>query len=162
MCFGPLEVVYDYDAIARGLTREAIEARPRNLWRYRELLPIAGDPVRRPALRLHAAGPGRSPGGGARACEELYIKDDSVNHPTLSYKDRVVSVAVTSAIELGFDTVSLRVDRQPGQQRLGARRARRASTAVVFIPDNLEQGKILGSAHLRPAHGGRSAATTTT
>ena len=98
-CLGPLEPAYDYGAVR--LTRETIAARPQNLWRYRELLPIAGEPrtgfnsgctplVRcdRLARRLRVA--------------ELYVKDDSVNHPTLSYKDRVVSVAATRAKELGF------------------------------------------------------------
>src|SRR5262249_18690019 len=98
-CLGPLEPEYDYTAVP--LTRQEIARRPGNLWRYRELLPIAGEPrtgfhsgftplVRcdRLAERLGLA--------------ELYIKDDSVNHPSLSYKDRVVSVAATRALELGF------------------------------------------------------------
>ena len=102
-CLGPLEPVYDYSAIK--ITRDEIERRPKNLWRYRELLPIEGEPrtgfhsgftplVRcdRLAKRL-----------GVR---ELYIKDDSVNHPTLSYKDRVVSVAATRAVELGFKVLA--------------------------------------------------------
>ena len=102
-CLGPLEVTYDYAAIKPMVSRELIAGRPKNLWRYRELLPIAGEPrtgfhsgftplvkADRRAKRL-----------GVR---ELYIKDDSVNHPTCSYKDRVVSVAATRAVELGFTT----------------------------------------------------------
>src|SRR5262245_34864413 len=104
-CLGPLEPVYDYDAVARTLTRDVIERRPKNLWRYRELLPIAGEPrtgfhsgftplVRcvRLAERL--------------GLSELYIKDDSVNHPTLSYKHRVVSVAAPRAPDLASDVLA--------------------------------------------------------
>ena len=102
--FGPLEVAYDYDEVARTLTREAVEARPRTMWRYRELLPLDGEPT-----------VGRQVGGTplvradrlARALgvSELYIKNDAVNYPTLSFKDRVVAVALSKAVELGFQTV---------------------------------------------------------
>src|SRR5262249_5506977 len=100
-CLGPLEVFYDYTVARQLVTRELIESRPRNLWRYRELLPIAGEP-------LTGLNSGFTPLVRAtRLAErlgvrELYIKDDSVNHPSLSYKDRVVSVAATRAVELGF------------------------------------------------------------
>ena len=96
--FGPLEVAYDYDRIKLSLTRKSIESRGNNMWRYRELLPIAGDPTvgrevgftplikaDRLAKRL-----------GIR---ELWIKNDTVNYPTLSFKDRVVSVALSRAKE---------------------------------------------------------------
>src|SRR5262249_17302892 len=102
-CLGPLEPVYDYDAIA--LTRDAIERRPKNLWRYRELLPITGEPRTgfnsgfTPLVRCDRL-------ARRLGVSELYIKDDSVNHPTLSYKDRVVSVAATRAAELGFDVLA--------------------------------------------------------
>ena len=104
-CFGPLEVVYDYAAIGRVLTRERIASRPRNLWRYRELLPIEGEPQAglhsgfTPLVRADRL-------AAALGVRELYVKDDSVNHPTFSYKDRVVSVAISKAMEFGFDTVS--------------------------------------------------------
>ena len=102
-CLGPLEPQYDYSAIT--ITREEIERRPKSLWRYRELLPIEGEPRTgfnsgfTPLVRCDRL---------ARriGVSELYIKDDSVNHPTLSYKDRVVSVAATRAIELGFDVLA--------------------------------------------------------
>ena len=141
-CLGPLEPVYDYAAIA--LTREEIERRPKNLWRYRELLPITGEPrtgfhsgftplVRctRLAERL-----------GVR---DLYIKDDSVNHPTLSYKDRVVSVAATRAVELGFEVIACASTGNLANS-VSAHAARLGLECCVFIPDNLEEGKILGSA----------------
>jgi threonine synthase len=104
-CFGPLEVVYDYDQIKNSISREKIASRFKNLWRYRELLPIDGEPKAglysgyTPLIRAYRL-------GEALGVKELYIKDDSVNHPTFSYKDRVVSVAISCAIEFGFDTVS--------------------------------------------------------
>ncbi len=145
-CLGPLEPVYDYAAI--DLTRERIERRPKNLWRYRELLPITGEPrtgfhsgftplVRcvRLAERL-----------GIR---ELYIKDDSVNHPTLSYKDRVVSVAATRAVELGFRVLACASTGNLANS-VSAHAARLGMECCVFIPDSLEAGKILGSAIFNP------------
>ena len=103
--FGPLEVAYDYERIAGALTREVIADRPQSMWRYRELLPVAGEPTvgcqvgftplvkaERLAKRL-----------GIR---ELWIKNDTVNYPTLSFKDRVVSVALSRSRELGFQTVA--------------------------------------------------------
>ena len=100
-CLGPLEVTYDYATIARGLSRALIESRPKNLWRYRELLPIEGEP--RTGLHSGFTPLVRADRLAARlGVRELYVKDDSVNHPTCSYKDRVVSVAATRAVELGF------------------------------------------------------------
>ncbi len=147
-CFGPLEVVYDYPAIARALTRAAIAARPRNLWRYRELLPVTREPRVGPhsgctplvrAERLAAA-------LGAR---EVWVKDDSVNHPTFSYKDRVVSVAISAAMELDFTTVSCASTGNLANS-VSAHAARAGLPCVIFIPDDLEQGKILGSAIYGP------------
>jgi threonine synthase len=142
-CFGPLEVQYDYDAIRRVLTREVIERRPRNLWRYRELLPIEGEPQ----IGLHS---GFTPLVRADrlasvfGVKELWIKDDSVNHPTFSYKDRVVSVAISKAIEFGFDTVSCASTGNLANS-VSAHAARAGLTCFIFIPDDLEQGKVIGS-----------------
>jgi threonine synthase len=141
-CLGPLEPVYDYAAIT--LTREEIERRPKNLWRYRELLPITGEPRTgfhsgfTPLVRC------------TRLAERLgirdfYIKDDSVNHPTLSYKDRVVSVAATRAVELGFEVIACASTGNLANS-VSAHAARLGLECCVFIPDNLEEGKILGSA----------------
>jgi threonine synthase len=147
-CFGPLEVVYDYAAITRALSRDAIAARPRNLWRYRELLPVASDPAVGPysgftplvkADRLAAA----------LGVDELYVKDDSVNHPSFSYKDRVVSVAISTAIEFGFDTVSCASTGNLANS-VSAHAARAGLECVIFIPDDLEQGKVIGSAIYGP------------
>jgi threonine synthase len=143
ICFGPLEVAYDYAAIGRVLTREAIAARPRNLWRYRELLPIDGEPL----VGLHS---GFTPLvraerlAAALGVQELYVKDDSVNHPTFSYKDRVVSVAISKAIEFGFDTVSCASTGNLANA-VSAHAARAGLVCYIFIPDDLEQGKVIGS-----------------
>ena len=147
-CLGPLEAFYDYDAARRTMTREAIADRPRNLWRYRELLPITGSPRTgfdsgyTPLVRA-----GRL--AEALGVKELYIKDDSVNHPTLSYKDRVVSVAATRALELGFDTLGCASTGNLGNS-VAAHAARLGLTCYVFIPQSLEPGKILGSAVAGP------------
>jgi threonine synthase len=143
MCFGPLEVVYDYDGLRRTLTRERIEAGPPSLWRYRDLLPIEGEPVTglvsgwtplRRAPRLEREW----------GCSELWIKDDSVNCPTLSYKERVVSVAISKAVEFGFKTVGCASTGNLGNS-VSAHAAAVGLEAYVMIPHDLEQGKVLGS-----------------
>jgi threonine synthase len=145
-CLGPLEPVYDYSAIK--LTREEIERRPKNLWRYRELLPITGEPRTgfnsgfTPLVRCHRL-------ADRLGVSELYIKDDSVNHPTLSYKDRVVSVAATRAVELGFNVLACASTGNLANS-VAAHAARLGVECCVFIPDNLEAGKLLGSAIFNP------------
>lgn len=147
-CFGPLEVEYDYGSIAAGLSRDRIQSRPGNLWRYRELLPIAGEP----AIGLYS---GFTPLVRADrlarelGVRELWVKDDSVNHPTCSYKDRVVSVAISKAIEFGFDTVSCASTGNLANS-VAAHAARAGLRCAVFIPEGLEQGKIVGSAIYDP------------
>jgi threonine synthase len=147
-CFGPLEIVYDYDAIGRTISREKIAARDKNLWRYRELLPIDGEPQ----VGMYS---GFTPLVKARrlaqalGVKELYIKDDSVNHPTFSYKDRVVSVAISKAIEFGFDTVSCASTGNLANS-VAAHAAKAGLNCYVFVPDGLEQGKIIGSAIYGP------------
>src|SRR5262245_62779481 len=102
--FGPLEVDYDYDAIRRAVSRDKIELRPFNMWRYRELLPIDGEPTvgplvgGTPLVRANRL-------AEALGVDKLWIKNDAVNFPTLSFKDRVVSVALSKAREFGFKTV---------------------------------------------------------
>jgi len=145
-CLGPLEPVYDYDAI--HLSRADIERRPKNLWRYRELLPITGEPRTgfnsgfTPLVRCDRL-------AERLGVSELYIKDDSVNHPTLSYKDRVVSVAATRAVELGFDVLACASTGNLANS-VAAHAARLGLDCCVFIPDNLEAGKRLGSAIFNP------------
>ena len=141
--FGPLEVDYDYEAVARTLTRASIAARPRTMWRYRELLPVDGEPT-----------VGRHVGGTpliradrlakALGLAELYIKNDAVNHPSLSFKDRVVAVALSKAVELGFTTVGCASTGNLAGS-VAANAAAAGLKAYVLIPDNLEQGKVLGA-----------------
>ena len=148
LCFGPLEIQYDYAAIRKTITRETIASRERNLWRYRELLPINGEPRVglysgcTPLVRAERL-------GEALGVRELYVKDDSVNHPSFSYKDRVVSVAIAKAIEFGFDTVSCASTGNLANS-VAAHAAKAGLNCYVFIPDGLEQGKIIGSAIYGP------------
>ncbi len=141
--FGPLEVVYDYERIQESLTRATIQSRPKSMWRFRELLPVADDPTvgvqvgftplikaDRLAKRL-----------GIR---ELWIKNDTVNYPSLSFKDRVVSVALSRAKELGFTTVACASTGNLANS-VAANAASAGLRAYVFIPSDLEQGKILNS-----------------
>jgi len=145
-CLGPLEPEYDYDSIT--LTRAEVESRPKNLWRYRELLPIQGEPRTgfhsgfTPLVRCDRL-------AERLGIRELYIKDDSVNHPTLSYKDRVVSVAATRAKELGLDVLACASTGNLANS-VSAHAARLGMDCCVFIPDNLEAGKVLGSAIFGP------------
>ena len=143
-CLGPLEVTYDRDGQKAALTRDVIEKRAPSLWRYRELLPVQKEP-------LTGFDSGFTPLVRARNLErelgvdELYIKDDSVNHPTLSYKDRVVPVAATRAIELEFSVFGCASTGNLANS-VAAHAARLGLECYVFIPQSLEPGKILGSA----------------
>jgi threonine synthase len=145
-CFGPLEVVYDQDAIAARVTRERIEAGPPSLWRYADLLPVLSDD---PAHRVDL-GTGFSPLREApRLAErldlgELWLKDDTRN-PSGSFKDRVVTVALSAAKALGLETVGCASTGNLANA-VSAHAAATGMEAYVFIPDDLEQGKILGSA----------------
>ena len=148
MCFGPLEVAYDYDAMRRTVTRERIEAGPQSLWRYRDLLPIEGEP----ATGFYSGWtPLRRARGLERAwnCREIWIKDDSVNAPTLSYKERVVSVAISKAVEFGFTTVGCASTGNLANS-VASHAASVGLEAYVMIPHDLEQGKVLGSLIFEP------------
>ena len=146
-CLGPLEVSYDYAAVRGAISRDLIESRPRSLWRYRELLP-----VEEPRTGFHS---GFTPlvRASRLAAElgvaELYIKDDSVNHPTFSYKDRVVSVAATRAVELGFPVFGCASTGNLAGS-VAAHAARLGLPCYVFIPHDLEPNKILGAAIYNP------------
>lgn len=142
-CFGPLEVDYDYEAIGRIMNRRAIEAGPPNIWRYRPLLPIEGEAaVGRhcgftPLVRARNL-------GKALGLTNLYVKNDTVNHPTLSFKDRVVAVAVIKALEFGFPVVACASTGNLANS-VAAHAAEGGLTSFVFIPADLEQGKVLGT-----------------
>ncbi len=146
-CFGPLEVVYDYAALAGHLTRERIEAGPPTMWRYADLLPVdAEDAVDigtgyTPLLRAPNL-------GRALGLSRLYIKNDCVN-PTWSFKDRVVSVASSVARDFEFDTLACASTGNLANS-VAAHAARAGMQARVFIPADLEQGKIIGSAVYAP------------
>jgi threonine synthase len=135
--------MYDYRKVRRSLTAATVAARPRNLWRYRELLPIEGEPTDgfnsgcTPLVR--ADNLARELG-----VRELYLKDDSVNRPTLSYKDRVVPVALSRAKELGFTTVGCASTGNLANA-VAAHAAIAGLRAVIFIPAGLELGKVLGT-----------------
>jgi threonine synthase len=141
--FGPLEVAYDYERIKKSLTRAAIASRPKTMWRYRELLPVAGDPT-------VGAQAGFTPLVKADrlakklGIRELWIKNDAVNFPTLSFKDRVVSVALSRSRELGFETVACASTGNLANA-VSAQAASAGLKAYVFIPSDLEQSKILNS-----------------
>jgi threonine synthase len=147
-CFGPLEVAYDYASIARAISRDTIEKRGKTLWRYRELMPIDGEPQ----VGLNS---GFTPLAKADrlakelGVEALYIKDDTVVHPTLSFKDRVVSVALTKAKEFGFDTVACASTGNLAHS-VSAHGARAGFNRFIFIPASLEASKIVASLVYEP------------
>lgn len=141
--FGPLEAAYDYDAIKPVLTREVIESRPRSMWRYRELLPIDGEPTVgqqvgfTPLVKADRL-------AKALGVAEVWVKNDTVNYPTLSFKDRVVSVALSRARELGFQVVACASTGNLANS-VAANAASAGLKSYVLIPADLEQGKVLGS-----------------
>ena len=147
-CFGPVEVAYDYDAMRGQVTRQSIEDGPRSLWRYRDLLPIEHEPTvglmsgYTPLVKADRL-------AEALGMSELYIKDDSVNYPSLSYKDRVVSVALTKAVEFGFDTIGCASTGNLAHS-VSAHGARASLRTFVMIPHDLEEGKIVGSSIFGP------------
>ncbi len=146
-CFGPLEVAYDYDAIREATTRDTIAAGPTTLWRYANLLPC--DPAYKVDL-----GDGYTPLiradrlAKAIGLDTLWIKNDTVN-PTWSFKDRVVSVAIAKAREFGFDAIACASTGNLANS-VAAHAAGAGMECLVFIPDDLEKGKVVGSAIYDP------------
>jgi len=142
LCFGPLEIVYDFNAGPK-ITRESITAGPLTMWRYADLLPLDGEPtVGRqvgftPLIRAEKL-------GKALGLKELYVKNDSVNHPTLSFKDRVVAVALSKAREFGFTTVGCASTGNLANS-VAAHAAEGGFESYIFIPHDLEQGKVIGT-----------------
>ena len=141
--FGPLEVAYDYEQIKKSLTRAALATRPKTMWRYRELLPVAAEPTVgtqagfTPLVKADRL-------AKKLGVRELWIKNDAVNFPTLSFKDRVVSVALSRSRELGFDTVACASTGNLANA-VSAQAASAGLKAYVFIPSDLEQSKIFNS-----------------
>jgi threonine synthase len=142
-CFGPLEVLYDYERISQEVSPQKISSGPKSMWRYEALLPLQGKPKAGQQAGytplVHARRLGEALG-----LSRLYIKNDTVNVPSLSFKDRVVSVAVSKALEFGFDTVAC-----ASTGNLANSLASQASSAglrsFIFIPDNLEEAKVVGT-----------------
>jgi threonine synthase len=151
-CFGPLEVDYDYEAIRARVTRGLIEAGPKSIWRYADLLPLELGPDGEPPVGQAV---GFTPLVRARnlgeelGMKELYIKNDSVCHPTWSFKDRVVAVAIAKAKEFGFDTVACASTGNLANS-VAAHAAEARIRAYVFIPADLEQGKITATLIYNP------------
>jgi threonine synthase len=160
-CFSPLEITYDYDAIRASIAqgtfgRERIAERPPNMWRYAELLPLpAGFEPRLPvgftplfqAPRLASRLAGSSDSGSIEAktaAQNLYLKNDAVCLPTLSFKDRVVAVALAQAQAFGFDTVACSSTGNLANA-VAAHAARLGLKAWIFVPSDLEPVKILGT-----------------
>ena len=141
-CFGPLEVSYDYDAVARVISRERITKGPLTMWRYHDLLPVDAEM----ALDMNT---GFTPLTRAKnlgrllGLNNLYIKNDSVN-PTFSFKDRVVSVASAKALEFEFDTLACASTGNLAGS-VSAHGAKAGMNTMVFFPSDLERGKILGA-----------------
>ncbi|MYC30268.1 MAG: threonine synthase [Chloroflexi bacterium] len=146
-CFGPLEVVYDYATISEVVSHDRISAGPLSIWRYHDLLPASGDdPVDimagfTPLLKARNL-------GKRLGLNNLYIKNDSVN-PSYSFKDRVVSVAATKSVEFGFETIACASTGNLACS-VAAHAARAGMRSVVFIPSDLERGKVIGAAVYGP------------
>lgn len=142
-CFGPVEVLYDYPAIAAALSRDVIARRAPGMWRYRELLPIEGEPT----VGLEVGGtPLVRADRLARllGIQTLWIKNDAVCYPTLSFKDRVVAVALTRAKELGFHTVGCSSTGNLANS-VAALATMAGLESVILVPADLEEAKILNT-----------------
>lgn len=146
-CFGPLEVVYDYDALAGQPLRTIFASGPRSIWRYGPLLPVE----RVPEIDLQ---PGWSPLlpanrlGRELGLRRLYIKNDSIN-PTWSFKDRVVGIAVAAARQFGFEVIACASTGNLANA-VAAHAARAGLRACVFIPKGLERGKVIATGAYGP------------
>jgi threonine synthase len=141
--FGPLEVDYDYQAVAEALTRAKVEARPPTMWRYQELLPLDGEPTvglavgGTPLVRADRL-------AEALGVERVWLKNDAVNFPTLSFKDRVVAVALSKAREFGYTTVGCASTGNLANS-VAANSAAAGLDSYIFVPADLEKAKVLGT-----------------
>jgi len=147
LCFGPLEVAYDYELIKRSISKEVIERGPNSLWRYRALLPIEGERIVdtqagfTPLVRAHNL-------GKALGLNNLWLKNDTVN-PTFSFKDRPVSIASSKALEFGFGVLSCSSTGNLAGS-VAAHAAKAGIRACLFIPADLEPAKIIGASIYGP------------
>ncbi len=141
-CLAPLEVQYDMEIARKTFTRENIAKRPANLWRYAELLPLPEGYV--PDLPVGMTPLVTASRLGERIGARLYLKNDAVCFPSLSFKDRVVAVALAQAKAFGFQTVSCSSTGNLANA-VAAQAARLGLEALIFIPADLEPAKILGT-----------------
>jgi len=145
-CLSPLEVSYDYKSMAKAVSREKLSGGTLSMWRYRDMLPVEGKEV--------DIGTGFTPLvkadnlGHELGLNRLYIKNDCLN-PTYSFKDRVVSVAVTKAREFGFDTIACASTGNLAAS-VAAHAAKANMKAYVFVPSEVEPGKLVGAAIYNP------------
>jgi threonine synthase len=141
--YGPLELDYDYDSIAESISRNKIEMRPPTMWRYHELLPLEGEPTvgvqvgGTPLVRADRL-------ASELGVEKLWIKNDAVNFPTLSFKDRVVAVALSKAREFGYTTVGCASTGNLANS-VAANAAAAGLKSYILVPADLERAKILGT-----------------
>ncbi|MBI4180652.1 MAG: threonine synthase [Chloroflexi bacterium] len=145
-CLSPLDVSYDYQAMAKVVSRRKLAKQPLGMWRYKDLLPVSGAVVdigtgSTPLVRADRL-------GGELGLDELYIKNDCLN-PTYSFKDRPVSVAVTKAREFGFDTLACASTGNLAAS-VAAHAAKAKMKAYVFVPADVEPGKLVGAAIYNP------------
>jgi threonine synthase len=143
-CFSPLEVSYDYEALRQSVSREALQGRTFNMWRYSEFLPLP-----------HGFSPSQSIGGtplvkSRKLAEKwglknLYFKNDAVCFPSLSFKDRVVATALAAARRFGFETIGCSSTGNLANA-VAAQGAQQGFDTCVFIPADLEPAKILNTA----------------
>ncbi len=142
-CWAPLEVIYDYGRIWSDVRREDIATRPPTMWRYKELLPLREEPW----VGVHTGFTPLLPAprlAKALGVGELYVKNDAVNFPTLSFKDRVVAVALSKAHEFGFDTVGCSSTGNLANA-VAAHAAAGGFKTFIFVPADLESEKIIGT-----------------
>jgi threonine synthase len=141
--WGPLEVEYDYAGLKGEVSRALFERRPDNMWRYRELLPLEGEPT----VGLHSGGTPLVKAdrlAEALGVDRLWVKNDAVNFPTLSFKDRVVAVALSKAKEFGYTIVGCASTGNLANS-VAANAAAAGLEAYIFIPADLERAKVLGT-----------------
>jgi len=143
-CFSPLEVSYDYEALRQSITREALSHRAFNMWRYAEFLPLprgyaSSQPIGgTPLVKSRKL-------GDRLGVKNLYFKNDAVNYPTLSFKDRVVATALAAARRFGFETIGCSSTGNLANA-VAAQGAQQGFDTCVFIPADLEPAKILNTA----------------
>jgi threonine synthase len=142
-CWAPLEVIYDYDRIRVEVPRKQVESRLPTMWRYKELLPVTGEPAvgRSTGFTPLVPAPHLAKALGAK---EIYLKNDAVNFPTLSFKDRVVAVALSKAREFGFDTVGCSSTGNLANA-VAAQAAAGGFKSFIFVPADLEPEKLVNT-----------------